>query len=748
MRKLVWFSIGFAAACVLGISCMQGLLLAGSGLLCLLVAGALRLLRNKPAAIIAMVLFGCAAGLLWNWGYDRIYLNTARGYDGQTVELEVEITDYSFDTGYCTAADGGIMLDGKFYRVRLYVYESDSLSPGDKVTGKMRLTYTANGGAEEATYHKGEGIFLKLRADDELTVLHPEEVPARYFIASFRRTLSERIVSVFPEDTAPFALAVLLGNDNLFTVQEDAAFQVSGIRHVVAVSGLHVSVLFAVLFFLTRKQKFLTAILGLPLLAFFAAIAGFTPSVVRACVMQGLMILGLLLDKEYDPPTSLAFAVLVMLAINPITITSVSFQLSVACMIGIFAFSQRIRRFLLRKCERLASKNPILAKSVKWATGTVSVTLGAMITTMPLCAWYFGLVSLIGILTNLLTLWVVSGILFGIMLVCVLSFIWMPLAHIAAYVIAWPIRYVLWVARALWKVPFAAIYTDSVYTVLWIVSVYILLGVFFLSRKKRPCILCGCAVGLLCLSLAASWIEPRLDSYRLTVLDVGQGQCIVLQKGGQTYLVDCGGDRADDAALTAMRYLYSQCIFQIDGLVLTHFDDDHAAGAEALMSLMDVDRLYLPDAEPDNSIRKNLLAEQWSKIHFVRREQSIALDDGKITIYPALAGETGNNSSLCILFQAENCDILITGDRSRIGEQMLMDQTDLPDLEILVAGHHGAGSSSGLPLLMHTQPEIVLISVGKDNPFGHPDPETLRRLAWIGCRVLRTDLQGTILIRG
>jgi competence protein ComEC len=148
------------------------------------------------------------------------------------------------------------------------------------------------------------------------------------------------VESAFPADTAAFAKALLLGDSSGLNYELDTAFKLSGIRHIIAVSGLHVSILFSLMYILAGKRKVLTALLGIPVLFLFAAVAGFSPSIVRACVMQVLMIVAMLLDKEYDPPTALSFAVLLMLAVNPSAVTSVSLQLSVGCMMGIFMFSQ------------------------------------------------------------------------------------------------------------------------------------------------------------------------------------------------------------------------------------------------------------------------------------------------------------------------------------------------------------------------------------------------------------------------
>lgn len=120
---------------------------------------------------------------------------------------------------------------------------------------------------------------------------------------------------------------------------------------------------------------------------------------------------------------------------------------------------------------------------------------------------------------------------------------------------------------------------------------------------------------------------------------------------------------------------------------------------------------------------------------------------GKMWIYPATFPGTSNESSLCVLFETEKCAILITGDRSAFGERSLLRNYDIGQVDVLIAGHHGSKNSTCQELLEAVQPTYVCISAGADNPYGHPAPQTLERLARFGCQVYRTDTMGTIIIR-
>ena len=142
-----------------------------------------------------------------------------------------------------------------------------------------------------------------------------------------------------------------------------------------------------------------------------------------------------------------------------------------------------------------------------------------------------------------------------------------------------------------------------------------------------------------------------------------------------------------------------------------------------------------------------LVKDYSDKVHWIREVVKIG-EDCKLTLIPGNAEESENESGLCVLFQKENCDILITGDRSSVAERELVESYELPELELLVAGHHGSNSSTGIELLSETMPKTVVISVGRDNPYGHPAQELLERLALFGCKIFRTDLDGTIIFRG
>jgi len=283
--------------------------------------------------------------------------------------------------------------------------------------------------------------------------------------------------------------------------------------------------------------------------------------------------------------------------------------------------------------------------------------------------------------------------------------------------------------------------------VLWLIFCYVLLAVFLLSKQKQAVVLCCCTVIGLFTALLASWTEPLLDNYRVSILDVGQGQCILLQSDGRTYMVDCGGDHDENTADKAAAVLLSQGVTRLDGLILSHYDRDHVGAAEYLLTRVPADVLILPEGSGAYQWEPDIMAAHSGTTVRGSEDLQICWEDTVITVYASGNTQTTNESSLCVLFHTETCDILITGDRTAAGEEMLLWRSNFLELDALIVGHHGSGKSTGETLLAATRPKTAVISVG-ENQYGHPSGDVLERLAQYGCVIRRTDLEGTIILRG
>jgi len=746
----MWFAIGFCSAtfaCAYGFN-SNFLQIAPILLLiavCLLILCKWKRFLRIPAVLI----MAAAVGIGWFFLYDRGYLSDCRSIDGETVTGTVELTDYSYKNTYGWAAPGMVVYEGKEYRVLLYLNDKLEAKPGDTVEGSFLLRYTADGGGKEPTYHRSQGIFLLAYQRGEFTVSYSDAVPVRYTPQVWKRAISDRVEKCFDADTAAFIKALLVGERVDIDYETNTAFKVSGISHIIAVSGLHMSVLFGAIYALTARNRWLSALLGIPVMLLFAAIVGFTPSVTRACIMQSVMLIGLVFKREYDQQTALSAAVMLMILSNPMVVVSVSFQLSVGCVIGIMLFSGRIQDWLLeRKWLTNVKGRGVVPRLRRWFVSSVSISISASVITTPLVAYYFETVSLVSVLTNLLTVWLVSYIFILAAVSLLLSLVSMPLAALVGGAVGLMVRFVISVAKLLSDFPLAAVYTQSDAIFIWLIGAYLLLSLFFVLKKHRVLIYASAVTAGLVIALAFSWIWPRLDECRVSVLNVGQGQCVLLQSDGKTFLVDCGGNSDTSSADLAAQMLMSQGVFKLDGIFLTHYDRDHIGGIPYLLSRVDTSAIFLPVMDESKDVTDAMVEKTSGRVFWVGEDTYLTFADTKITLFAPEFADKGNEYCMCVLFQTKNYDILITGDRDTTGERKLLDRVDLPELEVLIAGHHGSAYATGDKLLTETKPKLVLISAGKNNRYGHPAPALLERLASHGCYVLRTDQCGNIIFRG
>ena len=171
MRKLLWFTVGFAVAAVLFAYWVSGTTILLLASICLLLVFLL-MIANTRFRIPAILLLGCSLGLLYSWGYDRVILSTARAYDGKTLETAIEVTDYAEKTEYGYRVNGKICLEQREYPLCAYFSSQEDVKPGDVFSGTVTLRYTPEGGEKPTTFHKGEGRFLIAYLEKEIR-LHP-----------------------------------------------------------------------------------------------------------------------------------------------------------------------------------------------------------------------------------------------------------------------------------------------------------------------------------------------------------------------------------------------------------------------------------------------------------------------------------------------------------------------------------------------------------------------------------------------
>ena len=752
MRKLCWFAISFAVAAALRVYLLP---VAVCLALCVPVAAATVLLCRrqwKKNRRLCVAFIGLLVGLLYCSAYTAV-LQPAQSAAGETVELSATIVDEPYDTRYGCRAAAEAEVRGRRVRLLLYLGEEcRDLQPGDRITVLTELTYPdPKQDADSFLYYQGKGVQLLGTARGEAQIFRTERTPLRFLPTVFSNRLGKLIDRALPDDAAGLIRALLTGDKFEMSYAQRSDMRMAGVSHTIAISGMHVSILLAVVIFLTRGRKLLTLLLGLPLICFFMLSTGCSPSVVRAAVMQSFFLAAPFFRREYDTPTSLCAAMLVLLLANPYALADTSFQLSFSATAGILLFTGPLYRRLgakrplcgwLKREENGSKLRVILLRLRRWLTtfvlGSLTTTLGALIFTTPITVLTFGTFSLYAVLSNLLILWAITLCFIGGLATVLVAALWLPAGKVLGTVLALPVRYVFGACAGIARLPFASLPAGGVFFPLWLLSAYVLFAAGW--RYGKLLLPAAGILGGLLLTVTLIAADARPEAFSVTALDVGQGQCICMLTQDFAALYDCGGSDGDGAGQTAAEYLLTAGVRRLDALVLSHYDRDHIGGLAQLLYRIEVDCLYLPDTQTDFAEREEVeqLAAQYGIPTVPLTEPTVLeFSGGSLELLPPMLYSTDNSACIGILFSAGDFCMLATGDMDSYAEELLLYSYPIPDVDLLIAGHHGAATSSCEALLAATKPETVFISVG-ENRYGHPAQETLTRLEAFGAEVYCT----------
>jgi competence protein ComEC len=568
--------------------------------------------------------------------------------------------------------------------------------------------------------------------------------------------------------------------DGLTEADKDL-FIKSGLMHLFAVSGLHMGfVLVTGLWFAGRLKMnryppvILVMVIAL-LLGFYAAMADFSVSALRAAIMGLVGTVAMAWQRRKDFYTAFAWAAFLLTLVNPFYLWQVGFQLSFTAAWGIVFFYPALQRLMsgsLAWDSHLSIDKRQFHQA--WWKNMLIVPVAAQIALLPLLAYYFNLVSLLGIVTNVFSLWLAGGAVLTGLVIFPVSVVLPPLGEILLIAVGGGLYFLIELLQLLVKLPgsYLTVKTPSLIAIgLYYISVIYLAGWLKgdLERLARPWLrwqypklskLAGAA--LLVLTVVAWNFSSPADQLTVTVLDVGQGDAIVVTlPNGRNLLIDGGGvpvrpgsSSFDVGEKVVSPYLQRQGIKKIDLLVNTHGHYDHVAGLIPVIQELSVGEVLLsPVPATSNTYEKflELLDQKDIPIIFAERGQLINLDprvELKV-MHPGnpVIGSTSqlNDNSVVIKLNYRQFSMLFTGDIEQAAmADLLASELDLSSTVYKVAHH---GSSTGLvpEFLERVSPGVAVIPVGK-NTFGHPSETLINYLEERGVLIYRTDLDGGIVI--
>ena len=701
---------------------------------------------RRGTAVVA----GCVAGLCWFSVYYCMVCLPATDWVGeQTLSGTVISQPQKLSTGSYSVV---IRLD-RGANLQLYAPATwDEVQLGDhvEVPGQIEqapLVYT-----QEMTYSTAKGIFLTGSCKEKPVIQSPDVLPLLCWPTWAAQQLKGGIETAFDEVAAPLAVAVTLGDKSGL---DDGLYQDmtrAGVLHAAVVSGLHISFLVGILTVCCRGNRRWSLAL-IPVLVFYALMAGSTPSAFRAVWMQGAVLAVPWVGREQDAPSALALALLILLVQNPFSVVSVGLQLSFLSVTGILLVSGRMYTRMTKPVEPWKEKGwkQLVKRGWQWVSASVSASLGAMVLTIPLCLFVFEQVPVVAPVVNILVLWAVTALMICALALGVLAH-WMP--GVATALGRWAGllgHYTVWIVHGFGTLPYGVLSLENPYHMIWLVGAYAAGGLVLwggVGVLLSVLATLGLLVALILPVVLSAWTVSRSDLV-VAGLDVGQGSSTLLMGPESTLLVDCGGSRSASAGDIAADYLASVGRNAVDVLLLTHLDDDHFNGVQRLLDRVEVGQVLVPDSARGEDNAQQLqgwLEERDIPCQWVGDETSCTLGELNVRVIPPLGSGTTNEEGLSALCTVGDFDVLLTGDADSYVEHMIVKYFAIPNIELLVVGHHGSGDSTSMELLGWTRPELGIISVGEDNHYGHPDPETLERLRRSGVEVHRTDLEGTVTV--
>ncbi len=605
-------------------------------------------------------------------------------------------------------------------------------------------------------------------------------------VYALRHRLADSLQRSLPQPHAALAQAVLLGlRGNLpDDVRED--FLETGTGHLLAISGLHVGVLLGLTLAASR------AVLGggrwhllVPLVALwlYALLSGMAPPVVRASIMGTLFLAARFSGRPGAGMPALSVAAGVMAGLDPALLRDVSFHLSFTAIVGLLLFAPPIQAYLNSLLEsRLSERGPVL----RWSKGlaaALAVGWAVTLATLPLLAFTFHRISLLGIPTTLLALPVLPPLLLGSVLTGALGLVWGPLGT-AVGIVTWvPISYLLGLVAAFDALGLVVAHEalpsetlDAEPFAPWLLAAYY--GWLLMLAARRPIarlirlaargdvwrlrgfrVPFRLAAPVLAVAAALLWagaLSAPDGKLHVTFLDVGQGDAtLIVTPSGRQVLVDGGPDpRLVTRGLGARLPFWDR---SLDVVALTHPHGDHVNGLLDVLDRYDVDLFLHRSADyptAEYARWEQAVAERGGRSTVVeaQRGHRIALGDGVVldVLHPGpvtIEGETNNNSLVLRLSYGEVV-FLLTGDVETPIESMLLARGASLDATVLKVGHHGSATSTSAPFLEAVSPSLAVISVGEDNRFGHPDDEALQRLHAVlpHDRVLLTAQHGDVAV--
>jgi competence protein ComEC len=668
--------------------------------------------------------------------------------------------------------------------VLVFVPRYPSYEYGDvlRVTGELETPPQLDG-FDYRDYLAHQGIRATVFYPEIEVLGKGEGFPPLAWVYSLRSRLALALAEVLPEPQAALAQGMVLGIRGNIPQDLRDDFSRSGTAHLLAISGLHLGIMAGILLgvglWLFGRRYYLYVWLALAAVWLYTIITGMNPPVVRGAIMVSLFLIAEALGRQRSAMVALTFAAAVMVGVHPYILGDASFQLSFLAMAGLVFIFPILRDLGRRGVTSVLGEEGTFVSLCHVAVDTLSATLGAVLAVWPVVAYYFGIVSLVGPLATFLALPALPGIIVFGALAGVVGLASLAVAQ-AIGGLAWLfLSYTLLVVGGLGSASVSSVSVASVNPA-FIWGYYLLLAaaIWIVNYRKRlrhlvagtagrmkdglgvPFGLSGVVkwliVPLLVVAALVSYTAATMpdDNLRVSFLDVGEGDAVLIQKGSQQVLVDGGPSPREIALRLGSRMPFWDRTIEL--VVLTHPHQDHLAGVVEVLRRYRVERVLYPDLDYTSPLYDEwlrLIGDKGIETTAAGAGERIDLGDGisikVLNPLPALL--TGSesdidNNSVVLRLNAGDISFLLAGDIMKETERELVRERAELTATVLKVAHHGSATSTTPGFLAVASPQVAVISCGAGNRFGHPEAEVVGRLKErVGPgNVYRTDACGTV----
>ena len=629
-----------------------------------------------------------------------------------------------------------------------------------ELKGKLRSPIKAKNPSQfdYSNYLKNKKIFstLYVQKGDWKILSEPDSLSGKFLqkLNDTRNSILEHHKKYIKSPNIEVLGGIVFGDDAINPPDEiKNSFINSGLLHILAASGMNVSIIFGIWYFIGCRLRInhrIVVILGALLVAFYTLMTGMGASVLRAAIMIEFIILGKLIDRSANSVSLIFLVAFLMLLYNPAMINDVGFQLSFVVTFALIFYAQPV-------LEKI--KNRITEALL----GAIFIPIIAQLWAAPIQMFYFNTFATYSILANFLIAPFIAVLSFLGFVSAILAMI--PFDVFAdrvcmffAIILNPVVTILIKISNYFANLPDALLTTThpDIFRIVIYYSMLVLLGLAlrkqFNNRKTWSLLL------ILLMLFVVSFKKIDKKELEIIVFDVGNADSFLIKTPESKYImIDTAHGTYEGSASSFSqadsimnKYLKDHGIKTLDILLLTHFDSDHSGGAIDVMKTVNVRKLIINKNKDSSKTTKAIFdyLERNEINTTTAQNNAVIFDENKLkikTYTPNTDTKNDNDSSIITLLSYKDFDLLFMADAGVKGFENIKNNLHNNDIEILKSGHHGANNTVSKNMIKTINPDAAIISTGL-NPYGHPTKQTLKTFEKNDVKIYRTDIDNAIKI--